>query len=107
MPASEKIFANFGAASQLVISLLKTSYIKGLNIKLDSESTTRIGKEGLRFFKFNAKVMPAKPAPTITIGFCIDFISEISLCVNVLLNYTNNFQIERNNIKLITNWKND
>ena len=29
--------------------------------------------------------------PTITIGFCIDFISEILLCVNVLLNYTNNF----------------
>ena len=81
--------------------------IKGLNIKLVSESTTRIGKEGLRFFKFKANVMPAKPAPTITIGFCIDFISEILLCVNVLLNYTNNFQIERNNIKPITNLKND
>ena len=51
--------------------------------------------------------MPAKPAPTITIGLCIDFISEILLCVNVLLNYTNNFQIERNNINLITNLKND
>ena len=102
MPASEKIFANFGVASQLLISLLKTQYIKGLNIKFDSESTIRIGKEGLRFFRFKAKVIPAKPAPTITIGFFIDFISEILLCVNVLLNYTNNFLIERNNIKLIT-----
>ena len=43
------------------------------------------------FFKCKANVIPAKPAPTITIGFCIDFISEILLCVNVLLNYTNNF----------------
>ena len=50
-----------------------------------------VGKEGLSFFKFTAKVIPAKPAPTITIGFCIDFIREILLCVNVLLNYTNNF----------------
>ena len=91
IPASEKIFANFGVASQILISLLKTSYIKGLNIKLDSESTMRIGKEGLRFFKFKATVIPAKPAPTITIGLCMDFISEILLCVNVLLNYTNNF----------------
>ena len=81
-----KIFSNFGVASQFLISLLKTSYIKGLNIKLVSESTTRIGKEGLSFFKFKANVIPAKPAPTITIGFCIDFISEILLCVNVLLN---------------------
>ena len=70
---------------------LKTSYIKGLNIKLVSESTTRIGKEGLRLFRFKAYVIPAKPAPTITIGFCIDFIREILLSVNVLLNYTNNF----------------
>ena len=64
---------------------------KGLNIKLVSESTTRIGIEGLSFFRFKANVMPAKPAPTITIGLCIDFISEILLYVNVLLNYTNNF----------------
>ena len=77
MPASEKIFANFGVASHILISLLKTSYIKGLNIKFDAESTTRIGKEGLRFFKFKATVMPAKPAPTITIGFCIEFIGKI------------------------------
>ena len=62
-----------------------------VNMKLVSESMTRIGKEGLRFFKFKANVMPAKPAPTITIGFCIDFIREVLLCVNVLLNYTNNF----------------
>ena len=101
------MFANFGVASQLLIYLLKTSYIKGLNIKFAAESTTRTGKDGLRFFKLNANVIPAKPAPTITIGFCIDFISKILLCVNVLLNYTKNFQIERNKIKPITKLKND
>ena len=57
-----------------------------INMKLVSESTTIIGNEGLRFFKFKANVIPAKPAPTITIGFCIDFIREILVCVNVLLN---------------------
>ena len=42
--------------------------------KFDAESTTIIGKEGLIFFKFKATVIPAKPPPTITIGFCIEFI---------------------------------
>jgi len=72
--ASEKIFENLGVASHFLISLLNISYIKGLNIKLDLESTTRMGKEGLIFFKFRATVIPAKPAPTITIGYCIEFI---------------------------------
>ena len=77
IPASEKIFEYSGANSHIFISLLRTSYIKGLNMNFDSESTTRIGNEGIRLFKFKANPIPAKPAPTITIGFFIDFIGEI------------------------------
>ena len=60
--------------------------IKGLKIKFASESTTKIGKAGLSLFKFEATVIPPKPAPTITIGFFIDFMKDILLNLNVLLN---------------------